>query len=212
MSGPHHGQPIRTGGADLDTAEAAVVLLHGRGATARGILQLGQEVGAEDIAFLAPQAAQNTWYPDSFLAPLDANEPHLSSALETVDRAVEKANSEGIPRARIALLGFSQGACLASEFVARNATRYGGLIAFSGGLIGPEGTSREYEGSLEGMPAFIGCSDDDPHIPVERVHETADVLEALDADVTTRIYEGMGHQVNRDELAQARTVIRGLTR
>jgi predicted esterase len=195
-------------GPQLDEADAAVVALHGRGATARGILQVVAQLDVDGVAGVAPQATRNTWYPTGFMEPIEQNEPWLSAALSMLEGLVESVEGEGVPAERIVLLGFSQGACLASEFLARNARRYGGHVAFSGGLIGPPGTPRDYEGSLDGTPAFLGCSDRDPHIPEERVHETADVLTELGADVTTRIYEGMGHTVNQDELEAARGVLR----
>lgn len=197
----HAGRPRRAG-VPLDEASGAVILLHGRGATAAGILALAEnlDVSADDVAYLAPPADGNTWYPSSFLAPIEENEPWLTAALGAVDRTIETVAAAGIDRSSVLLIGFSQGACLASEYVARNATAYGGLAALSGGLIGPPGTERAYDGDLEGTPAFLGCSDVDPHIPLERVHETAAVLEDLGGDVTTRIYEGMGHGINDDEL------------
>ncbi|NGM70071.1 phospholipase [Natronolimnobius sp. AArcel1] len=200
---PHQGQELATAGTDLEDAEAAIVLVHGRGATAQSILQMGSELHREGIALLAPQAAQRTWYPNSFLQPVESNEPGRTSGLQAIADAIGEATDAGIPTERIMVLGFSQGACLSSEFVARNPDRYGGLVAFSGGLIGQDIDREEYtdiDDNLEGTPAFLGCSDRDPHIPEERVHDTADVLEALGADVETRIYEGMGHGVNEDEL------------
>jgi len=197
----HADQPTPTAGAPLDEADAAVVMFHGRGATAQSVLSFAGEFDHDGVAYVAPQAARNTWYPQSFMAPMEQNEPWLSAALDRADQAVADVEDAGIPAEKIVLLGFSQGACLASETVARNARRYGGLVALSGGLIGPEGTPRDYEGSLDGTPVFIGCSDQDPHIPLERVHETADVLAELGGDVDERIYEGMGHTVNEDELA-----------
>ncbi|WP_436936420.1 alpha/beta hydrolase [Halovenus marina] len=207
---PHDDQPILSGGTDLDSATAGGVLVHGRGATARSILQMGEQVHAEGMAYLAPQAARNTWYPNSFLSSIDSNEPGLSSGLAKVETAVDRLRDAGISRERILLCGFSQGACLASEFLARNADRYGGLVAFSGGVIGPDGTPRDYDGSLDGTPVFIGCSDADPHIPLERVEETARVFEDLDGDVDKRIYEGMGHTVNDDELDYLRELVTSL--
>ena len=207
---PHGEHPILRDGTALDAAEAAVVLVHGRGATAQSILGLGHQVATEGVALLAPQAAENEWYPNSFLAPIESNEPGLSSGLAIVGRALQTVEDAGIPREQTLLLGFSQGACLASEFVARNPTEYGGLVAFSGGLIGSEDAAFDYEGSLDGTPAFVGCSDVDPHIPLERVHETTAVLEGLHAVVTERIYEGMGHTVNQDELDTASAMIRDL--
>ncbi len=210
MTGPHQSQPLVTDGTPLDRAGAAVILLHGRGATARGMLGLAAELDVDDVAYLAPQAQRGSWYPNSFLAPTDANEPELTSALQAIEDALNEASEAGIPRERVALIGFSQGGCLASEFVARNARRYGGLAVLSGGLIGPEGTPRDYDGSLDGTPVFLGCSDVDPHIPLERVEETAIVFEGLDADVTKQVYEGMGHTVNEDELRYVSELVAAL--
>ena len=206
----HADQPVETAGVDLSDAEAAVVLLHGRGARATGMLDFAREFDADGVAYLAPQAARATWYPQSFLAPTDQNEPWLSSALSKVGDVLETVEDAGVSADAAALVGFSQGGCLASEFVARNARRYGGLAALSGGLIGPEGTPREYDGSLDDTPVFLGCSDRDPHIPLDRVHETADVLEDMDADVTENIYEGMGHTINEDELDHVAELVAGL--
>lgn len=208
---PHGDQPVVEAGTDLAGATAGGVLVHGRGATARSILRMGEQVHSDGMAYLAPQAKHNTWYPNSFLAELDSNEPGLASGLARVDTAVSRLRESGIPRERIMLLGFSQGACLVSEYLARHADRYGGLVALSGGVIGPEGTPRDYTGSLDGTPVFLGCSDRDPHIPLERVEETAAVFEALSGDVEKRIYEGMGHTVNEDELAYVRDLVRTLT-
>jgi predicted esterase len=172
---------------------------------------LADELGdSPGFAFVAPQAARHTWYPYSFLAPIEANEPWLSSALETMDQTLQTLASAGLPPERVVLLGFSQGACLATEYAARHAQRYGGVIAFSGGLIGPDGTPREYEGSLGGTPVFLGCSDIDAHIPVQRVHESAEVLERLGGDVTKSIYPGMGHTINQHEIDDASEMLRTL--
>ena len=210
MTGPHQDQPLVTAGAPLDAAEAAVVLIHGRGATARSIVRMADEFHEHGVAFLAPQAARNTWYPNSVLAPVERNEPGRTSGLQAIRDAVDEANDVGIPTERVMLLGFSQGACLASEFVARNPRRYGGLAVLSGGLIGPDVDPEEYEGSVEGTPVFLGCDDEDPHIPLERVHETAAAFERLDADVTKRIYEDLGHGVNDDEIDHVSAMVRGL--
>ncbi|SEQ85720.1 alpha/beta hydrolase [Natrinema salaciae] len=199
-NGPHQNQPLVTGGTDLADAEAALVLTHGRGATARGMVQMADELHHRGVAVLAPQAARQTWYPNSFLAPVDRNEPGRSSGLQAIRDAIGEANDAGIPTERVALIGFSQGACLASEFLARNPRRYGGLAALSGGLIGEE-LDDEYPGDLEGTTVFLGCSDVDPHIPEQRVHDTADVFESMSADVTKRLYQGMGHGINEDEMA-----------
>jgi len=212
VTGPHADEEIITGGTVPAEATAAVVLVHGRGATARGILDLGREVSPDGVALLAPQAAGNTWYPNSFLAPVEQNEPGRTSGLAAVGRAVDRATDAGIERDRVAVVGFSQGGCLASGFVARNPTRYGGLAALSGGLIGESVDLESFEGSLAGTPAFLGCSDRDPHVPKERVHETATVLERLDADVTVQIYEGMGHGVNQDEIERVSEMVTALVR
>jgi glyoxalase family protein len=184
-----------------------MILIHGRGASARDILTLSLEFNQDDIAYFAPEANGYQWYPLSFLAPLDQNEPYLSSALVLVDDIVAKIVEHGIPHDHIFLGGFSQGACLTLEYVARNARRYAGVLAFSGGVIGPDGTPRDYDGSLDGTPVFLGCSDIDPHIPLARVNETAEVMEKLGARVDKRIYEGMGHAINHDELDAARQLI-----
>lgn len=198
--GPHQGQELVTAGTPLEDADAAMVLVHGRGATARSILQMGQEINREGVALLAPQADRNTWYPNSFLAPVEQNEPGRGSGLQAVGDAVGRAVGSGIDREHVVLLGFSQGACLTSEYVARNPAHYGGLVALSGGLIGEAVDPASYEGDIDGTPVFIGCSDVDPHIPVERVHETTEAFERLGGDVDERIYEGMGHGVNEEEL------------
>jgi phospholipase/carboxylesterase len=205
----HQSQRLVTGGAPLDEATAAVVLVHGRGATAPSILELAGEFDAEGVAYLAPQADRNTWYPNSFLAPVEENEPGRSSGLAAVGDAVEAAVAAGIPHERVGVMGFSQGACLASEFVARNPRRYGFAAALSGGLIGE--TLSGYEGDLAGTPYFMGCSNVDPHIPVERVDDTAEIFAELGADVDKRIYEGMGHGVNQDELAAVAALVQAST-
>ena len=204
---PHAGAPIYTLGLSLEQARAAMILLHGRGASAQGILDLALDLQHPDFAYLAPQAAGYTWYPYSFLTPLEQNEPALSSALELVGRLVRQVESAGITPERIVLAGFSQGACLVSEFAARNARRYGGLLVFSGGVIGPPGTPRNYPGSLDGTPIFLGCSDVDPHIPVERVEETAEVFTRLGARVDKAIYPGMGHTILQDEIEQSNRIL-----
>lgn len=207
---PHQDQKVYTAGKPLAEAKAAMILVHGRGATAPSILSLSQELDHPDLAYLAPQAANYTWYPYSFLAPLDHNEPGLSSGLAKIGELVARVEAAGIPPEKIIIAGFSQGACLASEFVARNARRYGGLLVFSGGVIGPPGTSRDYEGSLEGTRVFLGCSDIDPHIPEARVHESAGVFERLGAQVVEKIYSGMGHTIVPDEIDEARQIIQAV--
>jgi predicted esterase len=198
-------------GTPLDRARAAMVMVHGRGATAESILTLAGELDQPGFAYLAPQAAGNTWYPNSFLAPIASNEPGLSSGLAAIAQVLDHIAAAGIPPERTMLLGFSQGACLALEFVARNARRYGGAAGLSGGLIGPDGTPRDYPGSLAGTPIFLGCSDVDFHIPKERVDHSADVLRRLGGDVTKRLYPGMGHTVNQDEIEAVRAIMTALT-
>lgn len=209
MIGPHQSQPVVAAGDHLESASAALVMIHGRGATPADILRLVPEINQPGFAYLAPQAAGGTWYPYSFLAPIENNEPGISSGLQALADLFDEISTAGIPLPRTFLLGFSQGACLALEFAARHPRRYGGIAGLSGGLIGPDGTPRDYPGSLEGTPVFLGCSDVDPHIPKERVTETARVLERMGADVTTRLYPNMGHMVNRDELEFLRGMLAG---
>ena len=208
--GPHAGAPVLSAGAPLDRATGALVLVHGRGGTAESMLALVGELAQPGVAFLAPQATDNTWYPLSFLAPIERNEPHLSSAMDTLAAIMERLDSAGIPAERTILLGFSQGACLVLEFAARHVRRYAGVVGLSGGLIGPDGTPRDYDGSLAETPVFLGCSDIDPHIPKERVIESGQVLERLGGRVTVRLYPGMGHTVNQDELEQVRAMMAAL--
>ena len=207
VNGPHQDQPLLQQGKPLHEAQAAMILVHGRGATAQSILELAAVLPHPEMAYLAPQAAGNTWYPYSFLAPMPQNQPGLDSGLQAVAEAVAKVEAAGIPAEKIIIGGFSQGACLASEFVARNARRYGGLLVFSGGLIGPPGTPRNYHGSLAGTPVFMGCSDVDFHIPVERVEETAVTLTHLGAIVNKKIYPNMGHTIIQDEIDQALKIV-----
>lgn len=204
---PHADLRVLAAGAAPERARVAGILLHGRGGSAQGILSLAGAIDRSDVAWLAPQASGNAWYPQSFLAPLEENEPWLGSALLMLGRLVEDLAERGVLAERVVLMGFSQGGCLAVEFAARHARRYGGLAALSGGLIGPPGTPRGYTGSFEGTPAFLGCSDRDPHIPLERVEETAEVLDRMGAEVTKRIYPGMGHNVNDDEIDQMRAIV-----
>ena len=204
---PHGGQRVLTAGRKLAEAAGAVVLLHGRGASAEDILGLSRELGNEDLAFFAPQAAEHSWYPYSFLAPIQQNEPWLTSALNRLRSIIDDISNAGIERAKIVIAGFSQGACLATEFVARNPARYGGLLAFSGGLIGPPGTEFRYAGKLDGTPAFFGGVDPDAHVPWQRVQESAAVLAALGAEVIVKRYPGMPHAINQAELEQARNLI-----
>ncbi len=204
---PHRNQRVVTKGRSLEEADAAMVLVHGRGATPDGMLTLAQQLDAPNFAFLVPAAARRTWYPQSFLAPIEENEPHLSSALDLLDSVVARVTDAGLGAERVMLLGFSQGACLASEFVARHPTRYGGVAALTGGLIGPDGTPRDYDGTLDDTPVFLGTSDSDPHVPKARVDETAAVLEQMGAQVTKRIYPGMGHTITDDELGHVQGMV-----
>ena len=197
---PHAGQPILSRGRVLAGARLVAILLHGRGASAEDILSLAAQIRAREVAYLAPQAAGGTWYPYSFLSPISQNEPGITSGLRVIEGLIDQAARHGLPSNRVALMGFSQGACLSLEFAARHAQRFAAVIGLSGGLIGPAGTPRPYPGSMAGTPVFLGCSDIDPHVPLERVHETADVFRRLGASVDARIYPRMGHTVNRDEL------------
>ena len=204
---PHAGQPIRTAGATPDDADAAVVLVHGRGARADGMLQFAQEFGRQGLHYAAPQARRGTWYPESFLAPVERNQPSLDSALAHVGRAVDAARSGGLPAETVFLVGFSQGACLTAEFVARDPRRYAGVVLLSGGLIGAEGTEFDYEGDVDGMPFFLGVSDDDPHIPVSRAAETVEAFERFGADVRFDEYHGRGHGIFEEEIAYLRELV-----
>lgn len=206
----HHGQPILSAGVPLAEARAALVLIHGRGATAESILALGQELDTPGFVYLAPQAANFAWYPERFIAPVQRNEPWLSSALHLLDDLLEHLAGAGIPAERTVLLGFSQGGCLALEYGARRSRRYGGLVALSGALIENGDQPRAYAGSLAGTPAFLGCSDSDMHIPVERVRRSTRLLADLGAAVTERIYPRMGHTVNEDEITAVRELLAGV--
>jgi predicted esterase len=206
----HQNQPLYSYGKPLEQAQAAMILIHGRGATAESILTLAEELYHPDIVYLAPQATGYTWYPYSFLVPIEQNEPGISSGIAVIESLVNEISAAGIPYERILIGGFSQGACLATEYTARHARRYGGLLGFSGGLIGPEGTPRDYAGSLDGTPVFLGCSDVDPHIPKARVELTAEVLGKLGGEVTVRLYPGMGHTINQDEIDHGLAMVQGL--
>jgi phospholipase/carboxylesterase len=211
VNGPHAGQPVLAAGEAPERAAAAMVLLHGRGASARDILTLVPELDAPGWAYLAPQAADGTWYPYPFTAPIERNEPWLSSALELIGDLLGRLEAAGLPAERTVLLGFSQGACLTLEYAARNARRYGGVLGLSGGVIGPDGMPRHDAGSLAGTPVFLGCSDHDPHIPAHRVRHAAEVLGQLGGEVTTQLYPDLGHSVNEDELTHVRGIMGRLT-
>ena len=208
VQGPHAGAHVAQVGAPLGEGSGVVLMIHGRGASPQSILSLAGVLDRPDFTYVAPGAVGNAWYPYSFLSERVQNEPHLTSALALVGSLVTSLQDEvGVPSEKIVLLGFSQGACLSSEWIFRNPRRYGGLVVYSGGLIGPLGTTFEAEGSLDATPVFLGCSDVDSHIPETRVHETAQAMEALGASVTERIYPGMGHLVNEDEIAAGQQIL-----
>jgi predicted esterase len=209
IQGYHAGQPILTAGASLESARAAMILIHGRGATADNILSLSEVFAdQQDVAYFAPQAKGNTWYPYRFTEPLESNEPYLSSALSVIDALVAHIHKAGLPTEKIVLLGFSQGACLSVEYAARHAQRYGGVAVLSGGLIGPDGTPRNYDGSMSGTPVFFGCSDVDFHIPKQRVLDSAEIMRKLGADVTAKLYPNMDHTINDDELIHVAEILK----
>jgi predicted esterase len=207
MNNLHQGQPVVTAGQPLDKAKAAMILLHGRGDSAQGIIGLAEYFKYPYFAYFAPNAATQQWYPNRFIAPIASNEPWLSSALQVVSDLIKHLNDAKIPSEKVILLGFSQGACLALEYAARNAQRYGGVVGLSGGLIGPEGAPRHYSGSLDDTPVFLGCSDVDFHIPLPIVKQSTEVLRKLGGDVTERIYPGMGHTINEDEIEFVRGIM-----
>jgi len=204
---PHASQPIHLVGTPPEEAVGAVILLHGRGGSAEDILNLGRAMYQPKLAYLAPSAANNSWYPYTFLSPRQKNEPWLSSALKKVEATIKLANDAGIPTERIILGGFSQGACLTSEFAATHPARYAGLLAFTGGLIGPPDMELNYAGDLQGTPAFLSSGDTDPHIPWTRVQQTAEVFTAMKAHVTLRCYPGRPHTVGGDEIQFGRKLI-----
>lgn len=203
----HQGQPVLQFGAPLEEAELVVILLHGRGATAESMLPIAKELQTDRVSFQIPQAALNRWYPNSAFGPLESNEPDLTSALETVDGLVNDLRENGFSDQQIAFGGFSQGACLASEYVVRNARRYACLFVYSGALIGPPGMQREYTGTFDGMPVFIGGSDVDPWVAHDLLKETTGVFEKMGADVDFRTYPGMAHTVNQEEIEAVRAML-----
>lgn len=207
---PHQGQPILQSGLQIEKAKAAVLMVHGRGASAEDILTLADELEHPDFVYLAPQAYGNTWYPYPFMTPVQQNEPWLSSALGVIAALLENLTQHGLPLEKVILLGFSQGACLSLEFAARHTRRYGGLVGLSGGLIGSPGTRWDYPALLDGTAVFLGCSDPDPHISRERVIESEQVLTTLGGSVTTRLYPNLGHTVNQDELEFVREMMKNV--
>jgi len=204
---PHARQPVAEAGVALAHSPAAVIMVHGRNAGRANILDLPARLERPNLTYLAPASAGGTWYPYSFMADIASNEPGISSGIAVLSALVTRVENAGIPKSRIVLAGFSQGACLTSEFAIRHASRFGGVLVFTGGAIGPEGTTWENDGDFGATPVFIGCSDRDAHVPESRARETADVFRRLGADVTLRIYPGMGHVVNDDEIAFARSVL-----
>lgn len=207
MNNPHATGDLLHAGASLDVATGAVILLHGRGASAADILSLASPLARPGVAYLAPQAAGHTWYPQSFLAPREQNEPWLSSALDRVEQVVRSLEDAGLTRAQIVLCGFSQGACLSTEFVASHPARYAGVIAFTGGLVGPLGSDLQHVGDLAGTPVLLSSGDPDPHVPWLRVQQTADELSRMGAQVTTRRYPGRPHTVSAEEIGDARMLL-----
>jgi len=198
---------IITPGKSLDQAEKILIMIHGRGGTAHDILSLAEHLNVSAYALLAPQANGNTWYPQSFLAPREANEPDLSNAFRSIEDTVLYVEKAGFSKDQIYFLGFSQGACLTLDFVARNAARYGGVVAFTGGLIGDRVDHRNYHGDFDGTPVFIGSSNPDMHVPVSRVKESTALLEEMGAQVTEIIYENMGHTISKAEMVQVNKLI-----
>jgi len=204
---PHEGQPVAEAGAPLGQGPAVVIMVHGRNAAPANILDLGRRFERPQLTYLAPAAAGGTWYPHGFMADIASNEPGISSGIGVLDTLVARVEAAGMPKSRIVLAGFSQGACLTSEFAIRHPARYGGVLIFTGGAIGPAGTRWNAHGDFEGTPVFLGCSDRDAHVPESRATETADVFRRLGADVILRIYPGMGHLVNDDEIGFAQGLL-----
>jgi phospholipase/carboxylesterase len=198
---PHKDTPVLFSGEPFGTAKAAAIMVHGRGSGAEEILTLAGGLPGDGFIFAAPQANNNTWYPYSFLYPVEQNEPGISSGLKKIKNLISELNKKGIPKEKIMLIGFSQGACLTLEFTARNPARYGGIIGLSGGLIGNKLFAEKYTGNLERTPVFLGCSDVDPHIPLKRVVHSAEIFSQLNGNVEKRIYRDMPHTVNEDEIS-----------
>ena len=202
-----HKKQFILSGKDIKETSKALIMVHGRGASAESIMSIADHLQVNDFALLAPQATNHTWYPYSFLAPPSQNEPWLGSALDLLNDIVKELKEKNIDTKDIYFLGFSQGACLTLEYVTRNAKQYGGIIAFTGGLIGDKIYTENYKGDFLRTPFFIGTSDPDPHVPVERVNATENILINMNAQVTKRIYERMGHTINQDEIDQANKIL-----
>jgi glyoxalase family protein len=205
--GPHQGLPVLFSGAPVERAKGGMILMHGRGADAHDILSLAAELDEPQFFYAAPEARDHNWYPHSFVDPISDNEPEFTSALKVIDDLVKDLAAQALPPEQLILLGFSQGACLVLEYATRNPRRYGGIVALAGCLFGPPDMERELEGSLQGTPALLGCGDSDPHFPAGRVEGTAEVLGSLGAEVTTRIYPGLGHEVNEDEIKAIKHIV-----
>lgn len=207
MSGPHQGEPLVTTGESLDSARVALVLVHGRGRDPNDMFRMVADLPRQGVGYVAPQAAGHSWYPEPFQAPIAENEPGRSSAIEAVEDAIQLANREEIATEQVVIVGFSQGACIASEYVAHRPRRYGGLASLSGGIMGETPDPDEYSGDLDGTPVLLGSTEEDPYMPEERVHESAEIFTALGGDVTTRVYPGNEHTINDDEVEMIRRMI-----
>jgi phospholipase/carboxylesterase len=202
-----HKKNIVTAGKELSVTSKVLILLHGRGGSAEDILSLSSHLDVKDYSLIAPQATNNTWYPFSFIAPPSQNEPWLSSALDLLKELTDDLLNKGISSENIYFAGFSQGACLTLEFAARNAKKWGGVVAFTGGLIGDRIYGENYKGDFEGTPVFIGTGNPDPHVPVERVYATTNILKNMNASVTEKVYNNMGHTINQDEIDNANKLV-----
>lgn len=207
FQGPHHGQPVSKAGAPPSRAKAGMIILHGRGAVAKNMLWLIDEFAQPDVRYLVPQADTHTWYPYPFTAAIDKNQPHLSSALQTVHELIEQLIEEGIPKHKVILLGFSQGACLALEYAARHPQKFGGIVGLSGGLIGPNLNPGDYTGDLEGSRVFIGSGDNDEYLPVNRLSQTAEIMNQIGGVTTKRTYPDTGHEIVEDEIKFVRGLV-----
>lgn len=206
----NYDQPVIFSGAEISKAKAGMIMIHGRGADAENILTLSGVLDVENFVYAAPQAKNNSWYPLSFLAPLQDNEPYITSGLNIITSTLNYLNERRIATERIFLLGFSQGACLVLEYCSRYPRKFGGIVGLSGGLIGPAGLSRKISGSLKRTKIFLGCGDVDTHIPVERVDFTEEYLRRMDGEVIKKIYQGMGHTVNNDEIENVKELMSDL--
>jgi len=207
----HEGQPVIARGRSLEESHAVAIMMHGRGRTTDDILELATRIGNDAFTYLAPTAQNNTWYPYGFMEASERNEPFLSSALAIYDALIRQLLEQGFSTEQIVLLGFSQGACLTAEYAMRHSARYGGIVLFTGGLIGPPGTTWNYPGSFQGTPIFLGTGDSDGFVPLERVQESAEIFKQMGAQVLERVYPGMDHIVNDDEIAQARLILQAVS-